>query len=460
MKKSIVTVVPVCLLLISGILYLNTPDLTYTPAEYTESTEYLNNPYIGYYHIYSYILRNKNEYASPEDIPNIPDPETAQNAERLVQIQINLRQFKKRSLSDTALSQLDTILSAWCSADYDLLLRFVYDWHGDGLYSEPQDISIVLQHMEQIAPVYNKYADHILMLQGLFTGSYGEMHTTRYSSDADMKLLAAKLAETADPSIYLSVRTPDQWRVITGADNYEELAAMPDNPFLNRLGLFNDGMFGTETDTGTYTRPRAEEIAFQNVLCQTVPNGGEAIFDTPYNDLDNAVADMQLMHVSYLNGGYDPTVLQKWERSIYTGDDPFNGMNGFEYIRNHLGYRFVLRASEILQDHAEGQFMLRIAIENVGFSKSYRGFSFHLILLNTDTGETFPVTLKEDSTCLVSGEVTTLDIPLNTGDYPVGAYELYWQTVDDAFDEPILYGNDMPLTDRGYLLGTMLIKKH
>ena len=460
MKKTIVTVIPVCLLLISVILYFLTPDLTYTPAEYPESTEYLDNPYIGYYHIYSYILKNRNEYATPADVPNIPDPETTQNAERLVQIQINLRQFKKRSLSDTALSQLDNILSAWCSADYNILLRFVYDWNGDGLYSEPQDISMVLYHMEQIAPVYNKYANHILMLQGLFTGSYGEMHSTRYDSDEDMQLLAAKLAETSDPSIYLSVRTPDQWRVITGADNYEELASMPDSPFLNRLGLFNDGMFGTEADTGTYTRPRAEEIAFQDALCRTVPNGGEAIFDTPFNDLDNAIADMKLMHVSYLNGAYDPVVLEKWENSIYAGDDPFDGMNGYEYIRNHLGYRFVLRSSEILQEHDEERFILRVAIENTGFSNSYRGFSFQLTLLNTGTKEAFPITLAEDSSCLVCGEITTLDIPLATGDYPAGNYELYWQTVDDTFDEPIRYGNDMPLTGRGYLLGTLLIKRH
>lgn len=460
MKKTIVTIVLICLLLTSGILYLFAPGNTYTPTEYPESTEYLDNPYIGYYSIYSYILKNRNEYATPGDVPYIPDPETTQNNEHLVQIQINLRQFKRRPLSDTALSQLDTILSAWYNTDYSLILRFVYDWHGDGLYSEPQDISMVLQHMEQIAPVYNKYADRIITLQGLFTGSYGEMHSTRYNSAEDMQLLAAKLVETADPSIYLSVRTPDQWRVITGADNYEELAAMSDSPFLNRLGLFNDGMFGTEADTGTYSRPREEEIAFQDVLCRTVPNGGEAIFDTPYNDLDNAIADMKRMHVSYLNGAYDPTVIKKWEESIYTGDDPFNGMTGSEYIRNHLGYRYILRSSELLQDSAEGQFTLRVAIENVGFSKSYRGFSFHLTLLNTDTGETFPITLAEDSTCLANGEINTFDIPLIIGDYPVGNYELYWQTLDDTSGEPILYGNDMPLSDHGYLLGTWVIRRH
>ena len=467
MKKIIITTALVGSLLLTSLLYFNSFKLTYTSAEYPESTETLSNPYIGYYHVYGYVIKDEVAYATPKDVPNVPDvsdPETTatHSGRRLVLLQINLCRFKEQPLTDTALSQLDTVLSAWCSTDYSLLLRFIYDWDGNGLDAEPQDISIILQHMEQVASIYNKYADHILMLQGLFTGSYGEMHHTNYGSNEDMQKLAAKLVETAAPSIYLSVRTPNHWRSITGADNYEELASTPDNLFLNRLGLYNDGMFGSETDTGTYTRPRVEEIVFQDVLCQTVPNGGEVIVNNPYNDLDNAIADMKLMHVSYLNSAYDLSVIKKWQDTIYSGDnpdDPFNGMTGYEYIRNHLGYRFVLRSSEILRDYTRGQFLLRVAIENIGFSKSYRSFSFHLTLVNTETDETFPITCEEDSTCLVSGEITAVDVPLSAEDYPIGTYELYWQTVDDTFDEPILYGNDLPLTDQGYLLGTLSIER-
>lgn len=461
MKKHIVTTALACSVLITSILYFNSFKLTYTPAEYPEFIEYLDNPYIGYYHIYGYILKDEIAYATPEDVPNVPDPENDTTSERLVQVQINLCQFKEQPLTDTALSQLDTILSAWCSTDYQLLLRFLYDWDGNGLNAEPQDISTILQHMEQVASIYNKYADHILTLQGLFTGSYGEMHHTNHGSAEGIQLLATKLAETADPSIYLSVRTPDQWRIVTGVDNYEELAATPDSPFLNRLGLYNDGMFGSETDTGTYARPRAEEIAFQDALCQTVPNGGEAIINNPYNDLYNAIADMKLMHVSFLNSAYDPSVINKWLNTTYDSDDPndpFNGMDGYDYIRNHLGYRFVLRSSEIVHNYAEGQFMLRVGIENVGFSRSYHGFSFRLTLINTETRATFSIVPAENSTLLVSGEITYLDVPLSIDELSTGTYELYWQTVDDTFDETIRYGNDLPLTDHGYLLGTLLIE--
>lgn len=458
MSKTITTTALIFSYMVTSVLYFNAFHFTYTPVEYPESARYLDNPYMGFYHIYGYVLKDEVTYAAPEDVPNIPEPEDRPQ-ERLVQIQINLCLFRNQPLTDTALSQLDTILSAWSSTNYSLLLRFVYDWDGRGLESEPQDISVILQHMEQVAPVYNRYAAHILSLQGLFTGNYGEMNNTHYGSTEALQQLAAKLAETTSPSIYLAVRTPNQWRIITEAESCEELSSAQDNPYLHRLGLYNDGMFGNESDTGTYMdRSREEEIAFQNELCRTVPNGGEAIIENPYNDLENVIADMRQMHVSYLNSAYDPAVLNKWKTTPYTGSDPYYGEVGYDYIRDHMGYRFVLRSTELARDYVLMQSVLRIAIENVGFAPSYRGFSFRLTLLNTETGETILISPAEDSTCLASGETTVLEIPLEIEFYPEGTYELYWQTVDVSFDEAIRYGNDLPLTDYGYLLGTMTLE--
>ncbi|MCM1304413.1 MAG: DUF4832 domain-containing protein [Lachnospiraceae bacterium] len=460
MKNSIVSVALIFSFLAANIQYLNTFQLTYTPVEYPESAEYLASPDVGFYQIFGYVLKKDEPgYTSPEDVNNVPKPTDGQPSERLVQIQINLREFRDQELTDSALSQLDNVLSAWYDTDRTLILRFLYDWSGKAPETEPEDISIILQHMEQTASVYNSYADHILMLHGLFTGNNGEMHHTSYSSPEDIRLLASKLAETADPSIFLSVRTPNHWRTITETDSYEELTALSENPFLDRLGLFNDGMLGSANDTGTYTTlSREEELAFQNALCQTVPNGGEVIIDNPYNDLDNAIADLKLMHVSYLNSAHDGAVLNKWKETIYTGDDIFNGVTGYEYIRRHLGYRFVLRSTEIIRDYINGRFLLRLGIENVGFSRSYRGFSFCLTLLDPDTGEMIPFIPDEDSSCLTSSEITYLDVPLEIGECSGHTYQLYWQTMDEIFDEAILYGNDLPLTEHGYLLGTLSIE--
>ncbi len=147
------------------------------------------------------------------------------------------------------------------------------------------------------------------------------MNGTKYTDPDSMRELAARLADVSDASTFLSVRTPAQWR-----KNHGEAApdGWTENPLAKRLGLFNDGMLGSVSDYGTYsdnTRQdagdfsawtREEELAFQDVLCSSkVPSGGEVIVDNPYNDLENAIADLKTMHVSYLNEDYDRNVLDK-----------------------------------------------------------------------------------------------------------------------------------------------------
>lgn len=458
MKNTIATTALIFTYLATGIFHFFGFDFTYTPAEYTESTEFLPNPYMGFYHIYGYTLADDIIYDNPESIPNLPGPDDTAG-ERLALIQVNLLNYRNRPLTDAALSQLDYILSAWSATDYSLLLRFIYDWNGTAQNTEPQEIAVILRHMEQTASVYNRYAEHIFSLQGLFTGNYGEMNNTGYGSTEDMQALAAKLAETADPSVYLAVRTPGQWRSITEAGSYEELAALPDSPYLHRLGLYNDGMLGSDTDTGTYMDglSREEELAFQDRLCLTVPNGGEVIHDNPYNDLENAIGDMGRMHVSYLNSAYDASVLDKWKNTVYTGPGPFNGISGYDYIRCHMGYRFVLRSSEILRDYDLMQSFLRVTVENIGFSGSYRSFSFCLTVLNTETGETVLSSPEGDSSCLPGGETAVFELPLTMETLSAGTYQLYWQTTDNVTGEAIHYGNAMPLTEHGYLLGTLSV---
>lgn len=464
MKRNTLIVFLVCLLPIIFIALFvrekleSIVHLAYAGYDYPESSVYLDNPYRGFYHIYGYVLSDDSVYASIEDVPNIPSPENAPDEERLVQLQINLRNYADRPISAPALEQLDQILDAWSRTGYSVILRILYDWNGRALEAEPDRIEQILEHMEQTAAVYNRYADMIFVIQGLSTGNTGEMHHTNYDSPESLQLLGRRLAQAASPSIYLSVRTPGQWRSITGADNYRELSALPENPFLGRLGLFNDGMLGSISDTGTYTdRPREDELAFQNELCRTVPNGGEVIIANPYNDLDSAIRDLQTMHVSYLNSVHDPAVIDKWKNSVYRGEDVFDGVSGYDYIRDHLGYRYVIRSSEIAANPKERSSSLLLTIENVGFSASYRRFSFLLTMVDSKTGELFSLVPDYDSSCLPGNERTVLEIPIDAHAYPPSVYELYWQTKDEASGEIILYGNETEPTEYGYRLGSLII---
>ncbi len=466
MKRSILITILICLIPVLSIAALirqkleSIVRLTYAEAEFQETTAYLDNPYRGFYHIYGYVLDDETSYASIEDVPHIPSPENDSRGERLVQLQINLRNYADAPISAPALEQLDRILDAWSRTGYSVILRILYDWNGNAMEAEPDRIEQIACHMEQTAAVYNRYADTIYIIHGLSTGNTGEMHHTNYGSPEDMQFLCTKLADAAAPSIYLSVRTPGQWRSITGADSHQKLSASPENPFSGRLGLFNDGMLGSVSDTGTYTdRTRKEELAFQNELCRTVPNGGEAIIDNPYSDLENAVGDLRTMHVSYLNSVHDPAVIDKWKNSVYRGGDVYDGVSGYDYIRDHLGYRYVIRSSRLAKSSAGRGLALALSIENVGFSASYRRFSFLLTMVSRETGEYFTLIPECDSSLLPGSETAVLEIPIDGSSYPSGVYELYWQTVDESSGEVIRYGNDMELTGYGYRLGSLTVNR-
>ena len=161
------------------------------------------------------------------------------------------------------------------------------------------------------------------------------MNGTAYTAREDLAALYETLRNATKDSVFLAVRMPMQWRKATGIT--DPLLGRTDS---GKLGLFNDGMLGSFSDYGTYGTSsreeagdyscwtREEEIAFQKVLCETVPNGGEVIVDNEYNDFEAAKKDLADMHVSYLNKDFDQNVYRKWADYTVMEEGCYRGMDG------------------------------------------------------------------------------------------------------------------------------------
>ena len=309
--------------------------ITYMAEAFTESSEPLANPYQGFYHIIGYTLSD--EYTSAN-----ASYQTDSYTASLALLEINLKNYRKTEISETGLAQFNDILEAWSQAPSNpkLILRFLYDWDGIAAVTEPDSLDRILTHMDQISPLVNQHQDLIYIIQGIFIGNWGEMHHSRFMDGASVGTLIRHLNAVIAPSIYLSVRTPAQWRMIN--DVYDVPSNFPafgtDDSLMGRLGLFNDGMLGSESDLGTYGSTarrdagspayqgtRTEELEFQNRLCRYVPNGGEVIYQSTLSNLNTSVSALQAMHVSYLNADYDSRVLDKWRNTLWTGKDAFRG---------------------------------------------------------------------------------------------------------------------------------------
>lgn len=446
--------------------------VSYQPMDCLLSGRQLNNPYRGWYHIYGYTLSD----SAPIDMEDMAKT-IAKDPNELVLLEINLRNYPDCEISPAGLSQLESTLLAWQDAGKQLILRFLYDWNGKARETEPKNISIIKRHMEQTGAIVNKCANRVFLIQGIYVGNCGEMNNSDYMSLDNMYDLATHLSSVIDPAIYLSVRTPEHYRIISQANEPLSSEDAFSGNIAARTGLFNDGILGSESDLGTYgEKPfipsedftgkgtRSEEIAFQNALCNYVPNGGEAVLDNEYNDFPRAVEDLRAMHISYLDSNYDLAVLDKWRNTSYsasngTGEDNcFGGTDGYSYIGAHLGYRYALISSGCSFDtFQDDQAKLAVKVANSGFSVSYRPFISSITILREDGKLYGTIIADTDNRFWKSGETASWEVPLDIRAYPDGNYQIFYRLWDPATNREIRLANDMEHTNHGYRLGSLTV---
>ena len=438
----------------------------YEPAVYSESARELDNPYIGWYQLYNYLLTADGSYDTSEISEQDYGP-------GLVMLQFNLQNFADAPVSEAGLRQLTDILAAWHSTGRQLIVRFLYDWDGNAPEQEPESLSLILEHMSQTAEIVNRHTDCIYILQGIFVGSWGEMHSSNYMNEEDMLTLVHHLASVTNPDIFLAVRTPEQWRTIAQSAAPLSASEAFDGSLAARLSLFNDGFMGSETDLGTYAeadasfplsgfgkRFRQAELLFQEELCLYVPNGGEVVIDNPYNDFPAAVQDLARAHVSYLNSTYDRDVLSKWRESVYHGEPLFDGMDGYDYISRHLGYRYVLRASDFSFSLPRAETAsLSLVLENVGFSGSYRSFDVSLTLKRTESSRKYVLPIQTDTRFWNPGSEILLETSFDIQKLTAGTYEIFLNISDPVSGFPVLPANEEADAAKGCPVGSLTIRK-
>lgn len=277
-----------------------------------------------------------------------------------------------------------------------------------------------------------------------------------------MEELAATLAQAIGGTCPIAVRKPVQVRMLSSLESKIAPQTMSQTTFT----LFNDGIFGSETDLGTYgvaansdrnnedqmgaTRydknqawPRQDELSWQQSFMQQSFCGGEVLggmntisesfgnTDRPQRTLDwnQVVEDIAKMHVSYLNSIYSKEVLDDWkaQRAVWNGEE----MSGYDYIGRHLGYRFMVTQVSIRKEkqtqHNKQNRKLRITIRNSGFANLCEEAVCKVVLEETkeekeDSVQSFEIAC--DPRTWDSGTDTTIEcsIPQERAKGTVNAY--------------------------------------
>ena len=397
---------------------------------FKESTRALSNPGCGWYHLYSFDL-------SMESFLYIACEE-----EELVLLRIDIHAFRScEQIPKEALDRADRILTYFSQHGKGIILRIVYDIDGHGMEHEPSSVAIVKSHMNQLGTIIKAHAGEILVHQGLFVGSWGEMHDSKFLAAGYMEELAATLAQAIEGTCPIAVRRPVQLRSL-------ESKTIP-----GAFTLFNDGIFGSKTDLGTYgtvagsdskaqlgtTRQdekqawsRQDELDWQQTRLQRCFCGGEALGGmksaldstdtsnmnrldlaaTPFYGIDwqQAASELAKMHVSYLNSTYRQELLDDWkaQRAVWNGEE----MSGYDYIGRHLGYRFtVIKASIIKEKKAQNNKtsrQLQITIRNTGFANLCEEAVCKLVLVKEDSNTVQYFEISCDPRTWDSGADTTI----------------------------------------------------
>lgn len=358
--------------------------LTDSGIAYTETVETIANPGAGYTSTIWYTCK-------PGDTP-VYNP-----TGNLVLMFVDLGAFSSGSngvtaddgtytegtdipLDDTFFTNLRETLENCRKNGCTVALRFRYDDTGKQ-NPEPSSFEFLLSHIQQIKDdgFLTDYQDILAFVESGFVGAWGEQWGGKYTSVAyKAKVLDAMLDCVPSP-IPVTVRTPDtfaEWAGITRSD-LGDYVPEPGSE-ASRVGMYDDGYMGSDTDLGTYS-DRAAETAWLGRQTLTSYFGGEFSgnleFAQKYDTYlpENAIPEMYQTHLSYINSNIY-SLYQDYtfgaEYDVFGADNSaYYGQTVFQFIRDHLGYRFVLRDSDLSTTVKQGETLeLQFAVENTGFA--------------------------------------------------------------------------------------------
>jgi hypothetical protein len=389
---------------------------SFQKATFKESKEVVRNPERGWYQVYSFDVSKEVDF--DELVYCLREEET------IVLLMLDIGSCRDRRLTDNELERTRNLFQFFIEHQKDIILRIVYDREGKGMEKEPSTLSKIQEHMKQLGDIILEYASSIFVLQGLFIGSWGEMHSSKFLSEKHLVTLYNSLVQATDSSCTIAVRKPAQWRMIQS----------------EKVALFDDAMFASDTHLGTFgteSRPawtkewlRKDEFEFIDRFCNRLPNGGEAVKGEKVS-ASVVIDTLEKMHICYLNGVYDERILKEWKESTL-----------YDEITLRLGYRFVIREVLIKKDQLE------IVIKNVGFGNLTKDASLCLIARNEQEEQRYEI--DTDVKTWDAGKVCRIKTPIVNG-------ELYL-TLYRKTDRRVIYFANEGATEEIYL-GTVKWRK-
>jgi hypothetical protein len=330
-------------------------------------------------------------------------------------------EFRDAPLSDEFLDIVHGDMNMARQGGIKLVVRFSYTNDQNG---EDATLERILEHINQLQPVFEENYDVINYVEAGFIGAWGEWYysSNHLNNTEDRRAVLFALLDALPVERCVVVRTPDYKRRIF--DYYEPLT--PDEAFNGtkraRTGAHNDCFLASATDYGTYLDNDIEgDKDYLNHDNRYVPQGGETCTPSAYSGCDNALTDLDRMHWSVLNEDYNEDVLNGWETD-----------GCMDEIKRRLGYRFVLQQGEFTEQvKPGGEMNISLRIVNRGFASPFNPRNLEFVLRNSAKGEIYRLKTDVDPRFWSAGDTITVSV---TGgilsNMPEGSYSLFAHLAD------------------------------
>ena len=397
-----------------------------------------------------------------------------------------------QDLTEDMLNSFRAYLDKIRATNSTIIVRFSYDpWYNGKGNMEPSQ-EWILKHVKQLSTVFNEYKDVITFVEQGMYGPYGEQHTSTISNPLYVGEGLATLLQSTDVDVDVGPRNPlvlarglgfSPETVLdasgdTTAWNYN-VSFNIEHPYFKfkadslkediyRVGFYNDGYLGTQYDYGTwgencaYSICREEGVSFMETYGKHVPYGGEALTTASGWKKINTVEFLSYegfrTHTSYLNIEWNNNLIDEWKVSefhprdtidkayeSYTDGEGVLQNSAFKYIDNHLGYRYVLRESKMMDSLGAGSMLkLDMKIQNVGFGNMTKKRPVTIVLrsITESEGDTVygePLELQQsgdfDPQTILSRKVvlkSEFDNNGNITDYENVQYETNFDGINDV----------------------------
>lgn len=308
-----------------------------------------------------------------------------------------------------------------------MAVRFRYDELGKD-DPEPAEFDKVLDHIKQIkeSRIFDDYEDILAFVESGFVGKWGEQHGGKYTSVEYKAQLLDAMLDCVPKSVPVTVRTADtfaKWAGIERKDLGEYYSE--EGSDAARVGMFNDGYMGSDSDLGTFKDRKNETDWISHQMLNTY-YGGEFSGNIDYakqfdNYLpENAIPEMYKTHLSYINSNifelYKNYKFDKEYDPELCDNSAYYGQTVFKFIRDHLGYRFVLRDSKLSSEVQRGGLLkLKFKAENTGFSNPHIAFDSEILIEHE--GDYYKLPVNIDPSKWYTGETDDISLSIKLPSY-------------------------------------------